>query len=155
MSVNTEQLEFNQTMDETSTIIPDTLVLRLVEYDVDTRMADTMLYLMYDNKNETYIIRGLRNATRTVTRPLEYSFQCDDVNHLANFIQFVVCKENKVSYIMYNYTNLPDSSNDITYHFLEENRNVYYEIAGYDDCKVERPQLVNILQMLRTVYNYY
>jgi hypothetical protein len=156
MSENTSVFEFNQQFDLTaSDTIPDTLVLQIIEHDIDTCKRDTILYLIYDNKNQHYIIRGLRTPTSSVREPLEYSFQCNDEGDLADFIQFVIDPENKVSYILYNYNNLPDKSNDISYYFLEENRHICYEIAGYDNCKLKRAELVRNLQMLKNVYNYY
>lgn len=39
----------------------DTLVLKIVEYDVDTKKNDTTLYLLYDKVEEKYVIRGRRS----------------------------------------------------------------------------------------------
>lgn len=135
--------------------IPDTLVLKLIEYDIDTFSPDTMLYLIYDNKYKRYIIRGCRNATKSIPEPLEYSFYCNDEHSLANFIEFICDYQNHISYILYNYTNLPNDATDITYNLLESNRNVKNEIAGYDRNQMVRSQLIPILRMIKNIYNNY
>ena len=42
--------------------------------------------------------------------------------------------------------------NDITYEFLEENVDINYEIAGYDNVKVKRLELVKYLKMLKNMF---
>ena len=40
-------------------------------------------------------------------------------------------------FILYNYDNLPDTSNEITFEFLKRHDNTVYELAGYDNQKVK------------------
>jgi len=134
-------------------IVPDTLVLKIVEYDSDSGKPDTTLYLLYDKSIHRYVIRGNRKGTSYISS-LTYSFECESVYDLADFIQFVIDSSNNVSYILYNYDNLPMSSNEITYDFLEEYDDISYEIAGYDNKVLKRKNLLRHLRMLRNIFNY-
>jgi hypothetical protein len=133
---------------------PDTLVLKIVEFDTELNRPDTTIYVIYDKTNHKYIIRGKRRELN-VLKSCTYSFKCDSVKDLADFIQFLICKSNKVSYILYNYDNLPATSNEISYEFLDEHDDRTYEISGYDNLNLKRNELVRNLRMLRNVYNYY
>lgn len=132
----------------------DTLVLKIVEYDVDLKMPDTTLYVLYDKSEHNYVVRGKRRETGTLNS-CTYSFVCEYAKDLADFIQFLICKQNKVSYILYNYDNLPATSDEISYEFLSENDDRTYEISGYDHQDLHRNVLLKNLRMLRNVFNYY
>ena len=133
---------------------PDTLVLKIVEFDTELKRPDTTIYVIYDKANHKYIIRGKRRELN-VLKSCTYSFNCDSVKDLADFIQFLICSSNKVSYILYNYDNLPTESNEISYEFLAEHDERTYEISGYDNEDLKRNVLLRNLRMLRNIYNYY
>jgi len=133
---------------------PDTLVLKIVEHDVDLHRPDTILYVLYDKAEEKYVIRGSRVETKTI-KSCVYSFDCENASDLTDFISFIICPENRVSYILYNYDNLPRSSNNITYEFLSTYDDRQYEISGYDNQYLKKHELVKHLRMLRSVFNYY
>ena len=133
---------------------PDTLVLKIVEHDVDLHRPDTVLYVLYDKAEEKYVIRGTRTETPTI-KSCVYSFDCENASDLADFISFLICSENRVSYILYNYDNLPCNSDNITYEFLSTYDDRRYELSGYDNQYVKKPELVKHLRMLRNVFNRY
>ncbi len=133
--------------------VPDTLVLKIIEYDIDINEKDTTLYILYDKTKHRFVIRGKRRETTIASYP--YSFECEYAHELADFIEFLIDSENNVSYILYNYDNLPETSNEITYDFMEKSDNATYEIAGYDNKKLSRRELLRNLRMLRNVFNYY
>jgi hypothetical protein len=128
--------------------IPDTLVLKIEEND--KYGVDTILYILFDILNSTYIIRGKRNED--TSKSCAYSFECESQYDLINFIEFLVDK-NRVNYVLYNYDNLPAKSNEITYEFLEIYDDNEYEIGGYDNKKLNRKELYKILSFIRRIYN--
>lgn len=130
--------------------LPDTLVLKIVEYD--SHNVDTTLYILYDYTKECYVIRGNRPETRRL-QPLNYSFECESTSVLVDFIKFVIDSKNEISYILYNYDNLPSTSDEITFDFLHEYDDNAYEIAGYDRQKLRRSSLSTYLRMLKNVFN--
>jgi hypothetical protein len=67
----------------------------------------------------------------------------------------MVCRDNTVNEILYNYDNLPSDSNDITFEFLNEYDHSDYEISGYNGQNFGRKRLLKNLRMLRNIYNYY
>ena len=131
--------------------VPDTLVLKIIEYD--EFKTDTKLYILYDKSINRYIIRGSRQDTSRV-KTCTYSFECEFAKDLVDFIDFLIDHSNTVSYILYNYDNLPALSNDITYEFLHDHGDARNEIAGYDNQKLNKKVLVKNLRMLRNVFNY-
>jgi len=134
--------------------VPDTLVLKIIEHDVDSGRPDTRLYVLYDKKEHKYIIRGKRFETKTMAS-CSYSFDCECANDLADFIEFLIEKENDISYILYNYDNLPVTSNEINFDFLYTYDDRVYEISGYDNIRLRRKELLRNLRMLRNIYNKY
>lgn len=132
--------------------LPDTLVLKIIEY-YDYDKKDTILYILYDKSSERYVIRGKRHETNLI-KNCTYSFECDTTYGLAEFIQFLIVPFNNISVILYNYTNLPLTSDEITYEFLEEHDKTQNEISGYDNKRLKRKYLLKTLRMLRNVFNY-
>jgi hypothetical protein len=130
------------------------LVLKIEEYsDGD---IDTTLFVLYDVNESQFLIFGKRSEVFGKPEPVPYSFKCNYAEDLADFISFAICKKNKWSYTLYNYDNLPENSDDITFEYLKEyDGDISYEISGYDNKNYSRNYLVKSLRMLRNVFNYY
>ena len=131
----------------------DCLVLKIEEYDIDNGNLDTTLYIIYDKKEEKYVIRGKRYSENMES--CTYSFNCEFTQELFDFITFVICKQNRWTYVLYNYDNLPATSDEITYEFLKRDESKVYELGGYDRQKFKESELLSNLRMLRNVFNYY
>jgi hypothetical protein len=134
--------------------MPDCLVFKFEEVEDDTGNIDTTVYVLYDQRNEKYIVRGQRQWTPKY-HSCSYSFDCDHICDLVEFLQYIVCSENKVNEILYNYDNLPDDSNKITYEFLHDYDHADYEISGYNDKKFSKKRLFSNLRMLRNISNQF
>ncbi len=134
--------------------VPDCLVLKIEEYDADIDLIDSTIYVLYDKKEHHYVIRGQRRVTLKHDSCV-YSFVCKDAIDLADFLSFIVCKQNLWTFVLYNYDNLPYNSNDITFEFLKDCDSCDYELAAYDKQKYSRTVLMRMLRMLRNVFNYY
>ena len=132
----------------------DCLVFKLEEFEDGSDKMDNVVYILYDTYDETYIIRGRREETRT-RAACTYSFACNDENDLADFLQYTICSHNTVNEILYNYDNLPHNSKDITFAFLEKYDDPVYEISGYNGQKLRKKKLIKNLRMLKNVFNYY
>jgi hypothetical protein len=136
------------------TRVDDCLVLKFQEIEENSSNVDTTVYVLYDKNKHHYVVRGQRRCSEK-HQSCTYSFNCDYAEDLADFLQYIICKENTVNETLLNYDNLPGSSNDITYGFLEEYCHADYELAGYDGQKFGRKRLLRNLRMLRNIYNYY
>ncbi len=132
----------------------DCLVLKIEEFDADTNENDTNLYVLYDTNNSRYIIRGRRRWTPKI-QACEYSFVCDHEDDVLEFLQYVICKNNRINEILYNYDNLPADSSDITFEFLNNYEHSDYEISGYNGKKFKRTRILRNLKMLKNIYNIY
>ena len=67
-----------------SDIVPDCLVLKIEEYDIETKNLDTTLYVLYDVNNNHYVLRGKREPGLTGSSP--FSFIANHTDDLADFI---------------------------------------------------------------------
>jgi hypothetical protein len=133
---------------------PDCLVLKLEEIEKATEKVDTTLYVLYDKSRHLFVVRGRRRWTPN-SQSCSYSFDCEFASELADFIEYVICKDNTVNEVLYNYDNLPNSSNEITFDFLHDYDDGDYEISGYNKQNLRRKRLLKNLRMLRNIYNYY
>ena len=134
--------------------VPDCLVLKLEEKDVVSEEIDTTVYIFYDVKERNYVIRGRRKWTPRVQSSC-YSFVTKRADDLADFLLYIISKNNVVNEVLYNYDNFPEDSKDITFEFLYHYDHSDYEISGYNDKKLSRRRLIRNLIMLRNVFNYY
>lgn len=128
----------------------DCLVLRIVERDSETYEMDATMYVLYDSNNETFVVRTKREGEWTT-----HSYYCNSTRDLADFISTVMCKQNLWSYTLYTVENLCDSSDDITFGYLENKVSKETELCGYDGLKYKGKTLKKMLGILRNVYNYY
>jgi len=135
---------------ETENYPTDCLVLRIDEFDYDTRELDTSIYILYDVNEEVYVIRGKRPNTWST-----YSFYCDTMHDVKDFVSTVICKTNLWTYNLYSCDNLHLDSDDITFGSLENSVSKENEIVGYDLKEYNKKFLKKMLRILRNVYNYY
>lgn len=137
-----------------SALVTDCLVFKFEEFDSDTGKLDNTMYVIYDKRKHTYLIRGRRRWT-PLHQSCTYSYECEFAKDLADFMEYCVCSDNKVNEILYNYDNLPENSDEITFDFLNEYDHSDYELSGYNKQKLTRQRLLRNLRMLRNVFNYY
>jgi hypothetical protein len=138
----------------TDNAIPDCLVLKFEEIDSDLEQLDQSVFIFYDQNVETYVVRGRRRWSPKI-QSCTYSYECDNADDLADFLEYLFCKDNAVNEILYNYDNFPDNSNDITFEFLQEHEHKDYEISGYDNQQHSVKRFKRLLRMIRKVGNYY
>jgi hypothetical protein len=134
--------------------VPDCLVFKFEEVEKETGNIDNTIYVLFDQRTENYVVRGQRRWTPKI-QSCSYSFECDNQCDLADFLQYIVCSDNRVNEILYNYDNLPDDSNSVTYEFLHDYDHSDYEISGYNGKKFNRRRLFRMLRMLRKISNEY
>jgi hypothetical protein len=133
----------------------DTLVLKIEEVEEHNGVqVDTRMFVFYDHYDGCYHIRGERSPTRNVSYQA-YSFRCDTLITLVDFIRFAISKENILNYTLYNYEELPTNSDEINYEEMAWHQSISREIAGYDNRKFTRKGLKRVLKLLRNVYNPY
>lgn len=136
------------------TVVTDCLVFKFEEVENFTGKLDNTMYVLYDKKNKRYLIRGRRRWTPRY-QSCAYSYECEKASDLADFMQYCVCPDNKVNEILYNYDNLPYDPAEITFEFLSEYDHMDYEISGYNNKDFNHRRIINNLNMLRNVFNYY
>ena len=141
-------------MSEFTNKLSDCLVFKIEEIEEETRKLDTTLYIIYDKKNHKYLIRGRRRWAPSC-QSCTYSFDCDYAEDLAYFIKYLVCPDNTINEVLFNYNNLPEDPDDISFEFLHDYDHSDYEISGYNNKKLKRNRLLKNLRMLRNVFNYY
>lgn len=129
------------------------LVFKLdeIEYGREHKrpFIDTTLYILYDKKKGKYIIRGRRHRVNRDIRACTYSYEATHLSKIADFIQYVICKESKVNETLYSFVNFPENSDNITFDFLEDFIDVDYEISGYDSQALNREKMVSNLSLLK------
>lgn len=130
---------------------PDCLVLKIEEYDDETKENIANIFVLYDQSSDKFVLRGSCVSNLKPASP--YSFMADCASDVADFILFAMDRINNKNIILYNYDNLPETSDEITYEFLCNWQSSTYEIAGYNDKKLTHKNLVTSLRMLRNIYN--
>lgn len=113
---------------------------------------DARLFIGWCHETGTFFVRGRRDDTLT-SNYVPYAFHCILECDLYDFIKFVL-GESKSNIILYNFNNIIQTNVDeITYEFLENNMEQNYEIAGYNDYRPKRSEILKYLRMLQTLNN--
>jgi hypothetical protein len=133
--------------------ITDCLVLKIEEFSIKTVSIDNTVYVLYDQKDERYIIRGQRNGETSLDH--NFSYNCENIKSLEYFISFIMCQQNLLTVTLYNLDNLPYDSKNITYDYLSENTNDDNELAEYEKVNYSSKILKNLLKTIKNVFNNY
>ena len=138
------------------TIITDCLVLKIEENNDNKTRINKRIYIFYDTQMSNYVIRGQNVVNEEWNQFSNYSFVSENMYSLADFIQYIICKDKTVNIVLYNYTNFVEDSNDITVDFLKENETHESALVRYDYIlSVNRNKLITNLRILQNVFNYY
>jgi len=135
----------------TTTPPTDCLVLKIMEFSIEDQSVDAILYILYDKEEHRFILRGRRNNENIEFN--SFSFQCDYAHELEPFIRFLIGKDNKVLTDLINYQELPMSSDDITFEYLEENDTKTNQLIAYLPSNYKSKKIRSALRLLRDVYN--
>ena len=111
------------------------------------------MFLSYDIEQESYVIYGSSQRTGIDNEP--YFFRSDKSADMYKFVKFIVGKNAMCSYTLYNYNNMPFDLEGVDYFFMEENMDIRYEIAAYDNMKLLQKRFREHLHVLKNVYNFY
>jgi hypothetical protein len=117
--------------------------------------SGSQVFIIYDCKTRLYEIRGKNDdVTAEYSYYLPYSFSCEMAKHLSEFIHNVFYYENnKVT--LYNCDQLPETSEDITFEFLDENLRSRNEIFSYLYKSFSKKSCKKLLKIMRHIYNEY
>ena len=132
----------------------DTLVLRILENDGSKQVVDTELYVIYDTRENIFLIRGKRSDTSRLIQNA-YSFECESRDSVLELITFLIPKTNKCTVELYTYYNLPANKNDITFDTLRDEVDPSNEMVAYEDNKLSSKFLMQILSILKYTINEY
>jgi hypothetical protein len=135
--------------------VPDCLVLKIQEIESHTNKIDTVIYIIYNNLYNNFIIRGKRTDLNESCSFGSYSFECKYIDDVINFLDYTICSYNNVNEILYNYKNLPRNANDITFDFLDNNNDKSNEISGYNNIDLCENNLNKTLGIIKNTQNYF
>ena len=103
-----------------------------------TDLVDTRLFVTYDHSSKAYNVNVIKNKRMI---------------NIVDFIILAFSRSNSLSYIMYNYNNLPDDACDMTYEFMESNMDRRYEIAAFDNVDIKRNHIKKLIRLTKNMYN--
>ena len=153
MSLNTyfDDDYFEEPITEDNTP-PDCLVLEIYVNmnNVDERKR---IFVWYDSVERRFFLRGKPDDNETISYN-PFNFKSKRASHIADFLSFIINKRSVLEVALYNFTDFPLSSNDITFEMLETNETAEV-IYMHDDYPLKHEKLRYLLNMLSNIYNSY
>jgi hypothetical protein len=142
---------FEEPIEEDNTP-PDCLVLEIYVNmnNVDERKR---IFVWYDSVEHRFFLRGKPDDNETISYN-PFNFKSKRASHIADFLTFIINKRSVLEVALYNFTDFPLSSNDITFEMLETNENAEL-IYMHDDYPLKHEKLRYLLNMLSNIYNSY
>jgi hypothetical protein len=131
---------------------PDCLVLEIYANNelVDERKR---IFVWYDSIERRFFLRGKPDDSESISYN-PFNFKSKKASHIADFLSFIINKRSVLEVALYNFTDFPLSSNDITFEMLESNENADV-IYMHDDYPLKRDKIRYLLNMLSNIYNSY
>jgi hypothetical protein len=130
----------------------DCLVLKIVEINDSDKCVDNMVYVFYDTNQQLYEIRG---KVMSKSIPYEtYSFRSELSKDVERFIKLIVDK-NTVTYDLLNYKELPLTSEEITFEYLENEQSDKNEIVSFFPSLYSSSKVKHMLKTIKYVFNEY
>jgi hypothetical protein len=119
---------------------------------------DTRLFVTYDHATSAYVVNGKRQDIfskkgRNKTNLKPFVFCASESDDIVDFIMLSFSGSNSLSYIMYNYNNLPEDACEMTYEFMETNMDRRYEIAAFDNVDIRRNNIRRLVRLTKNMYN--
>lgn len=105
-----------------------------------------------DSDSDSYARSNDSNVESNEFKP--FSYNCKLKKHLLHFLDYLL-SNNSCEYSLYNFDNLPSSSNQISYHFLENLLDKRYEIVCYESDSFDKKMCLRMLNLLKNIYNEY
>ncbi len=115
--------------------------------EADYAIVDSRLFIMYDEMIDKYVVFGKRGDIR-LYRGVPYVFAYNTSKNMTEFVKNVISNR-KCSITWYNYNNIIDKYNDLTFEFFEDLMDQRYEIIAYDRIKLNYRILQRQICLLR------
>ena len=131
---------------------PDCLVLEIY---VNNQIFDERkrVFVWYDSYERRFFLRGKNDDTEIISYN-PFNFKSKRASHIADFLSFIINKRSVLEVALYNFMDLPLSSNDITYEMLLENE--YAEVIyTNENYPLKHHKLRELMNTLTTIYNSY
>jgi hypothetical protein len=124
----------------------DCLILRIDEHQLNGSTFNTNhMYVLYDANASHFLIRG-------VSYDIPFSFKARYNRNVRQFVECVTNSNSTLYYSLYNYPDLPTSSDKITYDYLSELSDDY---ALSLDKTSNTVSLKSMISLVQNVFNYY
>ncbi len=127
---------------------PDCLVLQIFANN-DIPEFSTKIFIWYDKNQHRFFLRGKNYESENT-----FNFKSKKSRHIADFLTLILDKRSFIEVEMYNFTELPEDSNDITFEFLQSDSTVEIIYTNYD-YPLQHNELKRIIKMLSKIYNNY
>lgn len=130
-----------------------TLLVELLDTETLDTKVQGKLYILFDRNNDQFLIRGCNDLDNS-TPP--YSFVVDEHNK-KNLVDFVdlFSNDDQIRLTIYNFNDLPLTSEEITFEYLEEYASEEYEFLSYRPDFYSRNGMKKILSVISSLCNYY
>ena len=131
---------------------PDCLVLEIY---VNNEIFDERkrVFVWYDSYERRFFLRGKNDDTEIISYN-PFNFKSKRASHVADFLNLIIDKRSIIEVALYNFMDLPLSSNDITYEMLLENE--YAEVIyTNENYPLKNHKLRELMNTLTTIYNSY
>ena len=131
---------------------PDCLVLEIY---VNNQIFDERkrVFVWYDSYERRFFLRGKNDDTEIISYN-PFNFKSKRASHVADFLNLIIDKRSILEVALYNFMDLPLSSNDITYEMLLENE--YAEVIyTNENYPLKHHKLRELMNTLTTIYNSY
>ena len=111
------------------------------------------VFVWYDSYERRFFLRG-KNDDSEIISYNPFNFKSKRASHVADFLNLIIDKRSILEVALYNFMDLPLSSNDITYEMLLENE--YAEVIyTNENYPLKNHKLRELMNTLTTIYNSY
>lgn len=132
----------------------DCLVLLVEGYDTELNISVNKTYVLYDSVNQQYLVRGFDVDKELSKKPFSFTVDYDAYESIVDFTDFFSSGD-LVKITLYNFDDLPLTSQEITYEYLVDYSTNEYEILGYYPTTYSKSTIRRMLTMIRNMYNHY
>jgi len=133
---------------------PDSYLTLCVEERSDDNYDNVTnrLFVSYDEEQGSYVVYGRRQSSTLEFE--QFFFRADRSKDMYKFFKFVVGHMSKLSYTLFNYNNMPFDLEGVDYYFMENNMEIAYELAAYDQITLKKTRFREMMHLLKRVYNF-
>jgi len=123
----------------------DTPIAYICEHD-EQKTIFARTFIFYDTSKSIFCLRGLIGHDMDAAHP-QFAYNCETTGTVLDYLDFINANDSLYTYELFNVSDLPQYSEDITFEILQANKSHW--LSAYSGQKYDKKRIGQLLRIVR------